>query len=292
MRALEPGLGRADFNKANAAIAQELKSGHGRQEVYYISDFQRASWADVDLAIVPESARLFFVNVAPKERANHAIIGARIDPREAGAVQVQSRQLRAPPWTGEVEVIIDGKRSSKADATLAAVVGGQSERADPARRAGLAHDRGADRRGRPAAGRPLFPFEPVRGERGSAHRDRRRRRQVAERRLLLEQGAEPVRQPRRLAPAEADQLRVAHRAAPRDGEEGLPDHARQTDAGDLRARSRNSRRTAAASSISPTANSTRKTCASSTSRRAAISRRSSSRRSRRPRISRAARSRS
>lgn len=120
VRALERGLGRADFNKANAAIALELKSAHGRQEVYYISDFQRASWADVDLAIVPESARLFFVNVASKERANHAIIGARIDPREAGAVQVHLGNFAPVQWTGEVEVIIDGKRSSKADATLAA----------------------------------------------------------------------------------------------------------------------------------------------------------------------------
>ncbi len=100
VRALEPGYGRADFNKANAAALQELSTGTGRPEIYYISDFQRTTWAEVELAKMPDRARLFFVNVAPKERANHAILSAAMEPGNASALGVQIGNFSAEPWCG------------------------------------------------------------------------------------------------------------------------------------------------------------------------------------------------
>ena len=75
---LKPGLGRADVNLANALAARLLSKSASRPEVYYLSDFQRKNWANVNFTALPPAAKLFFVDVGPVRRDNRAILDARI----------------------------------------------------------------------------------------------------------------------------------------------------------------------------------------------------------------------
>ena len=125
LKTLDPGLGSADFNKANGTAAQAFSGVSGRQEVYYISDFQRTTWGDVDVAASPLSARLFFVNVAPDARPNHAILGAQLEHtpisgEEAVPLHVTIGNYAPGPFSGDIEVIVDGRRSFKASASAGA----------------------------------------------------------------------------------------------------------------------------------------------------------------------------
>ena len=122
---LPPGLGSADFNKAGTLAADLLTRGQGRQEIYFISDFQRSSWATADLSRLPDSARLFFVNVARNPRPNHAIIGARIEQPavlagETATLEVTLGNYADEPFRGKVEASLDGKAGFATDATVAA----------------------------------------------------------------------------------------------------------------------------------------------------------------------------
>ena len=112
---LTPGSGSADFSKAVASAADLLgKEGAGNREVYVLSDFQRTGWATVDLTPLPEGVRVFFVNVAPDARQNHAIIGARFEPGAAlagGAAKVETTvgNYADAPFEGKLEARVDGK---------------------------------------------------------------------------------------------------------------------------------------------------------------------------------------
>jgi aerotolerance regulator-like protein/VWA domain-containing protein len=125
LQKLEPGLGIADFNKAGAAAAQQLSKVQGRQEIYFISDFQRKNWANVDFAKLPASARLFFVNVASNTRPNRAIVGARIDQPAALAgetvpLEISIGNFSDEPFAGKAEVLLDGKAAFEASVSAGA----------------------------------------------------------------------------------------------------------------------------------------------------------------------------
>jgi hypothetical protein len=72
---------RADFTQANIAAARLLANanGNGDAEIYYVSNFQRKNWAEVDFQTLADLARVFFVDVGPESFSNHAILGAAID---------------------------------------------------------------------------------------------------------------------------------------------------------------------------------------------------------------------
>lgn len=122
---LTPGLGAADFNKAVAAAGEMLgKEGAGSREVYVISDFQRSGWTTVDLTPLPESVRVFFVNVAPNLRQNRAVIGARFDAGAtlAGApakIEATVGNYADAPFEGKVEARVDGKTGYETTVSVA-----------------------------------------------------------------------------------------------------------------------------------------------------------------------------
>ncbi len=122
---LNPGLGAADFNKAVATAGDMLgKEGAGSREVYVISDFQRTGWATVDLTPLPASVRVFFVNVAPNTRQNHAIIDAHFEPGAALAgasakVEATVGNYADTPFEGKLEALVDGKTGTETTVSVA-----------------------------------------------------------------------------------------------------------------------------------------------------------------------------
>lgn len=81
LHALPQGIARADFTQANIAAGRLLSntSMKGDAEVYYISNFQRKNWAEVDFQPLASQARVFFVDVAPATIGNHAILAAEVN---------------------------------------------------------------------------------------------------------------------------------------------------------------------------------------------------------------------
>ena len=92
---LKPGFTRADFTSANAMAGRLFAKSPKRAEIYYLSDFQRKNWTNVDFTPLPPSARLFFVDVAAPLRENRAILGAVFN---------QAQVLSGDTVTLEVEV--------------------------------------------------------------------------------------------------------------------------------------------------------------------------------------------
>ena len=81
LETLPAGIGKADFNLANATAARLLEAESGpAAEIYYLSDFQRKNWSHVDFEAVRGKARLFFVDLAEPDAANHGILGAEVLP--------------------------------------------------------------------------------------------------------------------------------------------------------------------------------------------------------------------
>lgn len=79
LQALSPGVSRADFTQANVVAGRLLASAKGRAEVYYLSDFQRKNWAQVDFQPIGNRARLYFVDVAAPSATNRAILAAELN---------------------------------------------------------------------------------------------------------------------------------------------------------------------------------------------------------------------
>jgi Aerotolerance regulator N-terminal len=110
-----PGLGRADFSQANALAARWMK-GAGRPEIYYLSDFQRRSWANADFTALPPETRTFFVDCAPPNRGNRAILGATISQAQVIAgdtvtLEIEVGNFREQPMDEAVKVVLDGRTS-------------------------------------------------------------------------------------------------------------------------------------------------------------------------------------
>src|SRR4051794_19000357 len=76
---IKPGLARADFTQANAAAARLLASVKQGGEIYFISDFQRKTWSNVDFSPLPATARIFFVDVGAEVRKNRGITSVTVN---------------------------------------------------------------------------------------------------------------------------------------------------------------------------------------------------------------------
>jgi hypothetical protein len=121
---LKPGLGRADFNQANALAARLLSKDASRPEVYYFSDFQRKNWANVDFTALPPEARLFFVDVSSNKKDNHAILGAAVNQSEILAgdtvlLDVTVGNFSAQPLQERLTAVVDQRASFEKDVFIA-----------------------------------------------------------------------------------------------------------------------------------------------------------------------------
>lgn len=122
--ALKPGLGRADFTQANTLAARLLAQSKGRAEIYYLSDFQRRNWANVDFTALPPNARMFFVDVAPPRNDNRAILGASINQSQVLAgdtvtLEVEIGNFRDQPLQESLKVVLDARTSFEKEVAVA-----------------------------------------------------------------------------------------------------------------------------------------------------------------------------
>ncbi len=113
---LGPSLGKADFTQANAAAGQLLANTDKQQEIYYVSDFQRKTWASVDFSALPRNARIFFVDVAGKPRGNRAVLGASVSQSQmisgdSVTVDVEIGNFQDEPLQDPLKVVLDGNVS-------------------------------------------------------------------------------------------------------------------------------------------------------------------------------------
>ncbi len=121
---MKPGLTRADFTQATALAARLLANGAPRAEIYYLSDFQRRNWAQVDFTPLPPQARLFFVDVAPPVRDNRALLGATISQAQILAgdtvtVEAEIGNFGNAPMQEQLKVVLDSRVSFEQEVTVA-----------------------------------------------------------------------------------------------------------------------------------------------------------------------------
>lgn len=125
IEALEAGTSAADFTRANAEATRLLKGSTNslNGEIYYVSDFQRKNWANVDFSMIPPQVRLFFVDVAKGDRDNRGILNATIDQSQiltgAGVmVEVTIGNYSDVGFEGKLTGIVD--RQIKIESDVAA----------------------------------------------------------------------------------------------------------------------------------------------------------------------------
>ena len=119
-----PGFTRADFTQANAAAARLLTRTGQRGEIYYLSDFQRKNWANVDFTALPPGTRIFFVDVAPASRGNRAILSAMMSQTQILAgdtvqIEVEVGNFRDEPLVEPLKVVIDARTSFEKEISVA-----------------------------------------------------------------------------------------------------------------------------------------------------------------------------
>ena len=115
LRALPASATRADYSAANLAVARLLTKDSARAEVYYLSDFQRRNWAEVDFQPLAGRARLFFVDVGAASPANHGILGVALGQARALAgdqmpIEVTVGNFSPEPFSGVVTVGVDKRQ--------------------------------------------------------------------------------------------------------------------------------------------------------------------------------------
>jgi hypothetical protein len=213
LRALPPGIGRADFGQANITAGRLLEAAPGQAEIYYLSDFQRKNWARVDFAPVEARARLFFVDLAAADAANHAILGAELPSGQVLAgdtvpLEVTIGNFGPTPLRETLSIRIDREvelqQAVEAGPWSSAKGLGAGAR-DGARHARL---RGAVAGGRAGDRRPLAAHPPGDGEGGDRDALRRGRRRKGPG-ALPPRRVESVSRPGRFADAPARGVRPA-----------------------------------------------------------------------------------
>jgi hypothetical protein len=112
LKTLKPGLTRADFSQANAAAARLVQKANARPEIYYLSDFQRKNWANVDFTALPPNARLFFVDAGTRLKDNRAILGATLHQAQALAgdtvtIEVTVGNFSDEPFQDRLSVLLN-----------------------------------------------------------------------------------------------------------------------------------------------------------------------------------------
>ncbi|MFN0129956.1 MAG: BatA domain-containing protein [Verrucomicrobiales bacterium] len=125
MAVLPPATERAALAPAVGLAANLLQTGAGRPELYFISDFQRSNWADIDLRALPESTRGFFVDAArAAPRHNTALLevttaATTVSPGESVRIDARAANFSPEPVTMPVEAIVDGRQSVAGEIRLA-----------------------------------------------------------------------------------------------------------------------------------------------------------------------------
>jgi hypothetical protein len=112
LAALPAAATRADYTAANLAAARLLARGEGRAEIYYVSDFQRRTWAQVEFQPVAERARIYFVDVGSAAAANRGILGvalgqARVLAGDQVPIEITVGNFSAEPINGVVTARVD-----------------------------------------------------------------------------------------------------------------------------------------------------------------------------------------
>lgn len=124
LQSLKPGLTRGDVNPANALAARLLAKAKTRVEIYYLSDFQRKNWANVDFTALPANARLFFVDVGPRKRDNRALLDVRVNQAQILAGETVPLEITVGNFSDErfqdrVTVVLDKKLSFDQEVVVA-----------------------------------------------------------------------------------------------------------------------------------------------------------------------------
>jgi len=113
IRSLEPGVTQADFSKVNRQLGGIKVSDTTTTEIYYLSDFQRSDWANVDFRPLPTSARTLFVDVGATKRANHAVTDLKISGETVigGLITVEAEVANYSDTAREelVTLLMDGR---------------------------------------------------------------------------------------------------------------------------------------------------------------------------------------
>jgi len=122
--AIKPGYARADFTQANTLAVRLLAQNTSRPEIYYLSDFQRHNWANVDFTALPAAARLFFVDCAPPQPENRAILGVSLNQSTVLAgdtvtLEIEVGNFRDQPMEDPVKVVLDGRTSFEKEISVA-----------------------------------------------------------------------------------------------------------------------------------------------------------------------------
>ncbi len=120
---LPAGLTRADFNQANATAVHLITKAGRPAEVYFLSDFQRKSWANVDFTKLPPTSRLFFMDVSTQMKDNHAILEAAVNQSQILAgdtvtLDVTVGNFAARPLESRLKVVLDQRVSFEKEVTL------------------------------------------------------------------------------------------------------------------------------------------------------------------------------
>ena len=131
LTALPPGYERIDVEKTMALATTLMESAGENSEIYLLSDFQRTNWASASFDGLPESTRLFFVNVSgDMERNNHAVLSADLSTSSPAAGELVKLDIQLANWgsdpaTVPVEAVIDGRFSVSDEIVLAAWASGR-----------------------------------------------------------------------------------------------------------------------------------------------------------------------
>ncbi len=121
---IKPGYTRADFTQANVVAGRLLANTPAGAEIYYLSDFQRKNWSNVDFTPLPPGARLFFVDVGAEQRGNHAIVGAALGQGQVLAgdtitLEVEIGNFAAESLRAPVRVMVDSRASFEKEIEVA-----------------------------------------------------------------------------------------------------------------------------------------------------------------------------
>jgi len=124
VHSIKPGFGRANFSAANATASRFITQNTPRAEIYYLTDFQRKNWANVDFTPLPPQARLFFVSVTPEQRKNRAILGATLNQAQVLSGDTVTLEIEVGNFTDEalrdsLKVVIDARVSFSKEVTVA-----------------------------------------------------------------------------------------------------------------------------------------------------------------------------
>lgn len=126
LAALDPGYEKQDVNRALSLATRILEGNEAGSEIYVLSDFQRSNWANSAFDGLPQSTRLFFVDLTGgAERDNRAILSLDLSTPNPTPEEVVTLTAEIANWTSEpalipVEAIIDNRISVAGEISLAA----------------------------------------------------------------------------------------------------------------------------------------------------------------------------